>query len=112
MNPAQFDKRVLLRKRFLTTDDLLQEIEAFTDYGTYWAMVKTMKASEVITSGQEQTAKQIRFVLRYSKGLNTFIESEKTSFQIVYSGTIYDVKSAINDDEANLTITIIAEGRV
>jgi len=38
--------RILIRKRTLTTDELLQEIETFEDYGRYWTMIKTLKVAK------------------------------------------------------------------
>lgn len=93
-------------------DELLQEIESYSDYGNYWAMIKTVKGSEYISAAQEQFEKTVRFVIRYSKSLDVFIDTEKTSFEIVYKGITYDVKDAVNDDEMNNTVTIVAEGRV
>lgn len=93
-------------------DELLQEIESYTDYGNYWSMIKTVKGSEYISVAQEQFEKTVRFVIRYSKSLDALITTEKTSFEIVYKGVTYDVKEAVNDDEMNNTVTIVAEGRV
>lgn len=111
MNPAQFNKRILIRKRTLTTDELLQEIETFEDYGGYWAMVKTLKGSEIMGAGREQTKVEKRYVLRYSKSLDEFIKNEHTTFEVVHNDVLYDVKSAINDDDMNITVTIVVEGR-
>lgn len=96
----------------LTVDDLLQEIEDFENYGQYWSMIKTVKGSEYIAAAQEKFEKTVRFVVRYSKSLEDFINAEKTSFEIIHKGIKYDVKDAYNDDEMNVKVTIIAEGRV
>jgi SPP1 family predicted phage head-tail adaptor len=93
-------------------DELLQEIESYTDYGKYWAMIKTVKGNEYISAAQEKFEKTVRFVVLYSKTLEDFINAEKTSFEIVYKGITYDVKDANNDDEMNVKVTIIAESRV
>lgn len=107
MNPAQFNKRIILQKKEIELDDLLQEIETFVEYDPLWAMYKSSRASEVIESGREQMAKEGRFVVRWSKGLQQFINNERATFEILFNDRIYDVESAINDDEANKTITII-----
>lgn len=102
---------ILIRKRTLTTDELLQEIETFEDYGGYWTMVKTLKGSEIMGAGREQTKVEKRYVLKYAKSLDEFINSEHTSFEVVQNGVVYDVKSALNDDDMNNTVTIVVEGR-
>jgi len=111
-NSGTYRHKILIRQRTLIVDDLLQEIETYTDYGNYWAMIKTVKGSEYINAAQEQFEKTVRFIIRYSKSLDALIATEKTSFEIVYKGVTYDVKDAVNDDEMNNTVTIIAEGRV
>ncbi|MCK1987161.1 MULTISPECIES: phage head closure protein [Lysinibacillus] len=103
--------RISICKRILTKDALLQEIETFEDYGRYWAMIKTLKGSEIMGAGREQTKVEKRFVIKYAKSLDEFINTENTSFVIVQNEIVYDVKSAINDDDMNITITIVAEGR-
>lgn len=109
---GMFRHKILLRQRVITTDDLLQEIETYEDYGSPWAMIKTSKSNEVIEAAQEKMKIQKRFVIKYSKKYDEFIDSEKTSFEVVHKGITYDVKEAINDNDINETITIYAEGRV
>lgn len=108
---GKYRHRILIRKRTLTTDELMQEIETFEDYGRYWAMIKTLKGSEIMDAGREQTKVEKRYVLKYAKSLDEFINSEHTSFEVVQNGVIYDVKSALNDDDMNITVTIVVEGR-
>lgn len=103
--------RILIRKRTLTTDELLQEIETFEDYGSYWAMIKTLKGSEIIGAAREQTKVEKRYVVKYAKSLDEFINDEHTTFEVVQKGVVYDVKSALNDDDMNNTVTIIVKGR-
>lgn len=109
LNPGQFNRKITLKKRSIAEDALGQEIESFSDFGTFWAMVKTTRSSEAINIGNLQSLKVTRFILRYSRSLNELIESDGTHFTLVYKGLEYDVKSVINDDEANKTVTIIAE---
>ena len=111
MNPAQFNKRISLQKKTIQLDNLRQEIETNVEYGFVWAMYRSSRASEVIESGREQMAKEGRFVTRWSKSLQRFIDDERATFEILFKSKIYTVKSAINDNEANVTITIIVEVR-
>ena len=112
MNPARFRHRIELFKRSTTVDDLLQEIETYESVGKLWADIKTLKGSEYIGAAQEKQNKMTRFIVRYSKSIEQFLQTEKTSFEILFKGVTYDVKDAMNDDEMNKTVTIIAEGRV
>lgn len=112
MNPGDFNKKITLQKRTIEQDELFQDIETFENFGTFWANVKTTRSSEAVTSGNLESLKETRFILRYSKKLNNLLESDKTHFSLVYKGATYDVKSAINDNEENVTVTIVAEGSV
>lgn len=109
---GMYRNKILLRQRVVTQDELLQDIEDYVDWGRPWAMIKTSKNSEAIENGQEQTKVQKRYVIRYSKELQSFIDAEKTSFELVHNGIVYDVKEAIDDNDLHDTITIYCEGRV
>ena len=74
-------------------------------------MIKTLKGEEA-QNADASTVNTSRFVVRYSKFLHDLFKNEKTSLEIHYRGVIYDIKSAINDDEANVTYTIVGEGRM
>lgn len=112
MNPARFKHRVELFRRITIVDEMMQEIESYESWSKPWADIKTVKGSEYIEAAQEKQNKTVRFVVRYSKSLERFLQTEKTSFEVVFKGVTYDVKDAVNDDEMNITVTIIAEGRV
>lgn len=109
---GMYREKILLRQRTVAQDELMQDIESFEDWGSYWAMVKTSQNGEVMSAAQEQMKIQKRYVVKYSKSLDGFINAEKTSFEIIHKGITYDVKEAINDNDLNQTITIYVEGRV
>ena len=108
---GMYRNRILIRRRVLRVDELLQQIETFEDYGNFWAMIKTLKANEFIGSGNEETDNRKRFVIKYSKTLDEFIRSDVSTFEIVYKGNTYDVKGCVNDNELNETVTITADTR-
>ena len=112
MNPTRFKHRIELFQRTTIIDELLQETETYESWGKLWADIKTIKGTEYIAAAQEKQNKTVRFVVRYSKPLERLLQADKTSFEIVYKSVTYDVKDAMNDDEMNKTVTIIAEGRV
>lgn len=109
INSGDFDKKIKLMKRTITKDELRQEIETFQTYVIAWAMIRTIKSSEAIKAGNLSSLKETRFVMRYSKKLAHLIDEDLTHFKIEWRGQSYEVKSAVNDDEANKTVTIVAE---
>lgn len=109
---GMYRHKILIRQRIVTQDELLQDIDDYVDWGRPWAMVKTSKNEEINENGQEQTKVQKRYVIRYSKSLQAFIDAEKTSFEVVHNGVVFDVKEAVNDNDLNENITIYVEGQV
>lgn len=103
--------RIAIWRRSITVDELLQEIEVYEEATKRWAMVKTIKGSEIV-SGDTSSKNTVRFVIPYSNYLRDLFSEQKTSFEIHYKNVIYDVDSVINDDELNQTYTIVAEGRM
>lgn len=109
---GMYRNKILLRQRVVIQDELMQDIETYVDYGTIWAMVKTSNSREQLEGGQESTEIQKRYVVKYSKRLDDFINAEKTTFEIIHNGITLDVKEAINDNDLNETVTFYVEGRV
>lgn len=105
-----FNKRIALYGPTIVQDEIGNEIESFDKLMDCWSKVITLKGSEIQTS-QEQTKETARFILRYSKPLEAILNSHKTKLEVHYKSNVYDVKSAINDDEKNETFTLVAEVR-
>lgn len=101
-----YRERIKLMKLEITLDDISQEIETYVDYGNYWSMVKTFSNREELRNGTEKFAIDKRFVIKYNKSLDDFVDSEQNTFQVIHKGVTYDVKEAINDNDLNETITI------
>lgn len=106
---GMYRHKITLKKQTVIQDEYLQDIETFVDYGSYWARLITLKGDEVNRAAQEGQEITKRFVIRFTERLRDFVESEGTSFIIIHKGLTYDVKTALNDDEMNETITIVAK---
>lgn len=112
MNPAQFDKRITLKKQKAGDGLLCEEQNEHIEICKLWAMIKTLRGEEVM-NGDTKMKNTSRFVVRYSKFLDELFNSkEVTLLEIHFKNKIYDIKSVINDDEQNKTFTIVAEGRL
>lgn len=106
MNPALFKHRITFMHPYVTKDNLKQEIVEYINFKSVYCMIKTTKGTEYFAAGAEQATNNIRFVIRYTKGITT-------KMRINYKGRIFDIiEPPINDDEANKTLTIIAKERV
>lgn len=109
---GMYRHKVLLRQRSVAQDKYLNEIETYIDWGSYWAMVKSSVNNEVIEAGNEELRVLKRYVIKWSKKLANFLDTDHTSFELIHKGVTYDVKEAYNDNDLNRTITIYVEGRV
>lgn len=77
-------------------------IEAQPVFQALWAMVKPVSAQEYTKEKANQTENITRFVIRYRR--NLLVDD---SMVIVYKGRTFEIESVINDDEQDLTLTII-----
>lgn len=109
---GRFNKRIAFWGPTVTQDEIGNEIETFGEICKAWSMIKTLKGTESQAAAQSNTVNTTRFVVHYSKFLSDLFDEKKTKLELHYKGTIYDIKSIINDDEQNKTFTIIAEGRL
>jgi len=66
-----------------------------------WAKIKTVKGYETISGAAEVNTKVKRFIIRPTDGLH-----EKQ--RIIHKGIIYDIQAILEDDEEEVTYTIVA----
>lgn len=107
---GMFRNKIQLLKTIQTVDDLHQDIESVEDFGFYWAMVKTNRARHLLEDGQDQTQYLKRYVIKYTKRLNDFLNSDHTNFKVLDKGIEYEVLEAVNDNDLNTTVTIYVRG--
>lgn len=64
------------------------------------AMVKPVSAREYHAAKASQTENVTRFIIRYKKDIDD-------SMKVIYNGRKFEIESIINDDDQNITLTII-----
>mgnify|MGYP003468121417 FL=1 len=106
---GQFKERIEIFMTTISSDQIGQNVKVNTSIGRYWAMVKTYVNRNEIRNGLERTAEDLRFVVKYSKGLNDLLNSSGTIFDVSYDGLNYRVLEAINDNQQNKTFTLRVE---
>lgn len=103
LSAGKFNKRIQLQAMGEEGfDENGYPIEAKPVYRVLWAMVKPVSATEYTKERANQTENITRFVIRYRK--NLLVNDDMT---IVYGGRNYAIESVINDDERDITLTII-----
>ncbi|WP_031405272.1 phage head closure protein [Geobacillus vulcani] len=102
MNPGLFRHRITFQSFSETTNENGFPVQDWTDVKTVWAMIKTLQGREYYQAATTQNENTIRFVIRYATGINP-------DMRIKYKGRMFEILSVINDDERNVTMTIVAK---
>jgi SPP1 family predicted phage head-tail adaptor len=102
MNPALFRHRITFQSFTETTNENGFPVQDWTDVKTVWAMIKTLQGREYYEAATTQNENTVRFVIRYTSGINP-------DMRIKYKDRTFEILSVINDDELNKTLTIMAK---
>lgn len=109
MNPGMFNKKITFQKYNPDAKNEngfpLPEDQRYTDFKTVYAAIKTIKGSEYQQANATQNEVTSRFIIRYPSGKD--IDSD---MRIKFKGNrFYGIESIINDNEADVTLTIVAK---
>jgi SPP1 family predicted phage head-tail adaptor len=107
VNPGKLNKRITFQS---FNPDATNENgfpistdQQWSDLKTVWAMVKTLKGREYYQAAAIQAENTTRFVIRYTTGIDN-------TMRIKYGTRIFEIVAPpINDDERNMTLTIITK---
>lgn len=102
MNPGLFRHRITFQSFNETTNENGFPVQDWTDVKTVWAMIKTLQGREYYEAAATQNENTVRFVIRYTTGINP-------DMRIKYKERTFEILSIINDDELKKTLTIIAK---
>ncbi|NWO07587.1 MAG: phage head closure protein [Alteromonadaceae bacterium] len=106
MNTGDFNKRITFLRFTETTNDEGFEIKEWLPVATVWSAVKTVQGREFYQAGAVQADRTARFVIRYSKRMKLILRND---LRISYGGRTFEIESIINDDERNVTFTIVTK---
>ena len=104
MNPLIMNERITIQNYEVVKIGGVQ-YQQWTDKATVWARVFTVRASEFYAGSTEQSEEVLRFVTRPISGLEI-----TSAMRVKFNNLAYDIKSAINDDYQNETLTIVTRG--
>jgi len=106
MNPGLFRHRITFQQydeNAVNENGFpLEDRQRSTDVKTVWAMIKTLQGREYYEAAATQNENTVRFVIRYTSGITP-------DMRIKYKDRAFEILSVINDDERNITLTIIAK---
>jgi len=106
MNPARLDKRITFFGEVEGQDENGYPSTETRDIETVWAMVKTLQGKEFYQAAATQNENTLRFVVRYRKALYQAINED---MKIRMDDRIFEIASIINDNEQNVTLTIVVK---
>jgi SPP1 family predicted phage head-tail adaptor len=102
-NTGSFRHRITIQHFMVEKDELGQESDGeWVDKSLVWANIKTVQGREYFAAASTQNENTVRFITRFFQGIDP-------SMRIKYKNRIFEIVSVINDDEANITLTIITK---
>ncbi|MDZ5609746.1 phage head closure protein [Bacillus pseudomycoides] len=109
MNPAKFNKRIVIEKLTGTKDEEGNSIPAeWKEFVSVWAKAETPFGSgfnsEIFKGNAEFVIKLINFTIRYKEGITS-------AMRVRYQNRLFEIKSAIDIDEKHKEICLICEER-
>jgi SPP1 family predicted phage head-tail adaptor len=102
MNPGLFKHRITIQNSIEIENENGDYVKEWSDYKNVWAMIKTVQGREYLAAAATQNENTSRFITRYTSGIHP-------DMRILFNGRIFEIKSVINDDELNITLTIMGK---
>ncbi len=107
LNPGSLNKRIEILTVGESFDADGYPVEGEVVYRKLWSQVIPVSAKDYNEAKATQTENITKFVIRYSKSLN--ITNEMI---ISYKGNRFEIESVLNDEERNISLTIIGRSVV
>lgn len=101
LNAAELNKKIKFQsKSGATVDSEGYNVPGEIVEIPVWAKVKTLQSKEYFNAKATQSENTTVFVIRYRKDIDE-------DMKILLNDRVFEIVSLINDDEKNITITII-----
>lgn len=106
MRAGQLNRLVAVQQRSTARDSFGQQVEAWTTIKSVYAYIEALSGSERAAAQSISTDVSHRFTVRYDA---IFPDPRVVAtYRIVYAGRIFDINAALNVDESNRTIELLA----
>lgn len=106
MRAGDLRHRVTLQQRSTAADSLGQQLTTWTDLFTVWAEIESLTARELLAAQAVQSEVSHRITVRYRAELANPIAV--SPLRVVYKGRYFNIGGALNVDERNRTIELLA----
>lgn len=102
INAGDFDKVIEFQVESEVQDEQGYPVPGWVTVKKAGAMIKTMQGREYIQAATTNNEGTSRFIIRYTIGLHE-------NMRVIYKGRIFDILSIVNDNEENVTLTIVVK---
>ena len=106
MRAGQLNRLVAVQQRSTARDSFGQQVEAWTTIKSVYAYIEALSGNERAAAQSISTDVSHRFTVRYDA---IFADPRVVAtYRIVYAGRIFDIAAALNVDESNRTVELLA----
>ncbi|KVC62698.1 head-tail adaptor protein [Burkholderia ubonensis] len=106
MRAGQLNRLVAIQQRSTVRDSFGQQVEAWTTIKSVYAYIEALSGSERVAAQSISTDVSHRFTVRYDAIYADPRVAAK--YRIVYASRIFDINAALNIDESNRTVELLA----
>ncbi|PUA17267.1 phage head closure protein [Glaciimonas sp. PCH181] len=98
--------RITLQQRSTAADSLGQQATTWSDLFTIWAYIESLTARELLAAQAVQSEVNHRITVRYRAEFANPISV--AAMRAIYKGRYFNISGALNLDERNRTIELLA----
>lgn len=90
---GELNQRILIMKKTVSTDEIGNQFESWTDFYKCWSAVNGLSGREYWQAKEQHQEDTANFKIRYCKKLN---EINTHDFKIIFKEKSYDIQSVDN----------------
>lgn len=104
MQPGDLNRRIIVQHYIERKDQYNRPtIEEWVDYKRLWASIEPLTGREYVIAENTHNENIVRFRVWYS----TVTSKIDEAMRVVYKKRIYDIESAIDEDDAHISILLV-----
>jgi len=100
------NRRIILQRPSTAQDTYGGPVRTWTDLGTFWAEIQPLSGRELESAQRMASEVSHQIVVRYQA---IFADTRQVAgYRAVYRSRIFNIHAALNEDESNVLITLLA----
>jgi len=100
------NRRIALQRPSTAQDTYGGPVRTWTDLGTFWAEIQPLSGRELESAQRMASEVSHQIVVRYQA---IFADTRQVAgYRAVYRSRIFNIHAALNEDESNVLITLLA----